>query len=154
MVTATMLDSAATPADTNIATWKPANSRAPSLASTAPKSAVAISPPTRATALLKPEASATCRSSTEPSTAEVSGATAMVMPAAIHDTALLAIEGERDDISGIGQTRAALDIATGLPKRKKQYFLARDVGHYGIFNGRKWREAIAPVVEHFIAAND
>src|SRR3954469_10422634 len=76
-----------------------------------------------------------------------------VDPAAIRDTALLAIEGERDDISGIGQTRAALDIATRLPKTKKQYFIARDVGHYGIFNGRKWREKIAPVVEKFIDAN-
>ena len=75
----------------------------------------------------------------------------IVDPAAIKDTALLAIEGERDDISGIGQTKAALDIATRLPKSKKQYFLARDVGHYGIFNGRKWREQIAPVVEKFIA---
>ena len=72
---------------------------------------------------------------------------------AIKDIALLAIEGERDDISGIGQTKAALDIATGLPRAKKQYHLARDVGHYGIFNGRKWRERIAPVVEKFIAAN-
>jgi len=78
----------------------------------------------------------------------------LVDPSAIRDTALLAIEGERDDISGIGQTRAALDIATRLPKTKKQYFLARDVGHYGIFNGRKWREKIAPQVEKFIAAND
>jgi len=77
----------------------------------------------------------------------------LVDPAAIRDTALLAIEGERDDISGIGQTKAALDIATRLPKAKKQYFLAEDVGHYGIFNGRKWREKIAPVVEKFIAAN-
>jgi len=76
-----------------------------------------------------------------------------VDPAAIRDTALLAIEGERDDISGIGQTKAALDIATRLPKAKKQYFLARDVGHYGIFNGRKWREMIAPVVEKFVQAN-
>ena len=77
-----------------------------------------------------------------------------VDPAAITDTALLAIEGERDDISGIGQTRAALDIATGLSGKKKQYFLAKDVGHYGIFNGRKWRERIAPVLEKFIQAND
>jgi poly(3-hydroxybutyrate) depolymerase len=76
-----------------------------------------------------------------------------VDPAAIRDTALLAIEGERDDISGIGQTKAALDIATKLPKAKKQYFLAEDVGHYGIFNGRKWRDKIAPVVEKFIEAN-
>jgi poly(3-hydroxybutyrate) depolymerase len=77
----------------------------------------------------------------------------VVRPDAIRDTALLAIEGERDDISGIGQTRAALDIARRLPQAKKQYFLAENVGHYGIFNGRKWREKIAPAVEKFIAAN-
>jgi len=72
---------------------------------------------------------------------------------AIRDTALLAIEGERDDISGLGQTKAALDIATRLPPASKKYFMAKDVGHYGIFNGRKWREKIAPVVEKWIAAN-
>ena len=77
----------------------------------------------------------------------------LVRPDAIRDTALLAIEGERDDISGIGQTKAALDIATKLSKAKKLYFMAEDVGHYGIFNGRKWREKIAPVVEKFVAAN-
>jgi poly(3-hydroxybutyrate) depolymerase len=76
-----------------------------------------------------------------------------VDPKAIKDTALLAIEGERDDISGVGQTRAALDLAAKLPKAKKQYLLAKGVGHYGIFNGRKWREQIAPAVEKFIAAN-
>lgn len=73
--------------------------------------------------------------------------------AAIRDTALLAIEGERDDISGIGQTRAALDLATGLPARRKKYHLAGDVGHYGIFNGSKWRARIAPVVESWIRAH-
>src|SRR5438477_3740125 len=78
----------------------------------------------------------------------------LVDPAAIRDTASLPIEGERDDISGIGQTRAALAIALKPPKPKKQYFVARNVGHYGIFNGRKWRERIAPVVEKFIAANN
>ena len=77
----------------------------------------------------------------------------LVRPDAIRDTALLAIEGERDDISGVGQTKAALDIATKLPAAQKKYFLAKDVGHYGIFNGRKWREKIAPVVEQFIDAN-
>jgi poly(3-hydroxybutyrate) depolymerase len=77
----------------------------------------------------------------------------LVRPDAIRDTAMLAIEGERDDISGIGQTKAALDIATKLPKAKKAYLLARDVGHYGIFNGRKWREQIAPVVESFLASD-
>jgi poly(3-hydroxybutyrate) depolymerase len=69
---------------------------------------------------------------------------------AIRDTAILAIEGERDDISGIGQTKAALDLATGLPKSKKQYLLAAGAGHYGIFNGSRWREKIAPAVEAFI----
>jgi poly(3-hydroxybutyrate) depolymerase len=78
----------------------------------------------------------------------------LVDPAAIRDTALLAIEGERDDISGLGQTKAALDIATKVPASMKQYFMAKDVGHYGIFNGRKWREMIAPAFEKFIAAND
>jgi poly(3-hydroxybutyrate) depolymerase len=76
-----------------------------------------------------------------------------VDPKAITGTALLAIEGERDDISGIGQTKAALKLATKLPESKKRYLFAEDVGHYGIFNGRKWREKIAPVVEHWIAAN-
>jgi poly(3-hydroxybutyrate) depolymerase len=77
-----------------------------------------------------------------------------VDPAAIRDIGLLAIEGERDDISGIGQTRAALDISTKLPDKLKKYHLARNVGHYGIFHGSKWRTGIAPVVEKWIAAHD
>ena len=75
-------------------------------------------------------------------------------PDAIRDTALLAIEGERDDISGLGQTHAALDLAEHLPDAMKKYHLARDVGHYGIFNGSKWRERIAPVVEDWIRTHD
>jgi len=74
-------------------------------------------------------------------------------PDAIRDTALLAIEGEHDDISGIGQTRAALDLAEHLPIAKKKYHLAPDVGHYGIFNGSKWRNSIAPIVEEWMRAN-
>jgi poly(3-hydroxybutyrate) depolymerase len=77
-----------------------------------------------------------------------------VDPSAIADIAMLAIEGERDDISGIGQTKAALDISTGLPEELKLYYLAKSVGHYGIFNGSKWRERIAPVVEEWIAEHD
>lgn len=69
----------------------------------------------------------------------------------IRDTALLAIEGERDDISGIGQTRAALHLASHLPEKRKKYYLAAEVGHYGIFNGSKWRTRIAPVLEDWIA---
>ena len=68
----------------------------------------------------------------------------------IKDTAILAIEGERDDISGIGQTKAALHLATGLAASRKKYHLAPEVGHYGIFNGSKWREKIAPVLEAWI----
>ncbi len=77
-----------------------------------------------------------------------------VDPAALKDVAVLAIEGERDDISGIGQTKAALDISTALPATHKLYHLARNVGHYGIFHGSKWRNRIAPVVEHWIQAHD
>lgn len=73
--------------------------------------------------------------------------------AAITDVALLAVEGERDDISGLGQTRAALKLTPNLADEKKQYLMAKRVGHYGIFNGRRWREEIAPVVESFIAAH-
>ena len=73
---------------------------------------------------------------------------------AISDTAILAVEGERDDISGIGQTKAALKLTTGLPEAKKQYHLAPEVGHYGIFNGSKWRENIAPLLDAWIAKHD
>lgn len=69
----------------------------------------------------------------------------------INRTAILCVEGERDDISGIGQTKAALDLATGLAASRKQYFLAEGAGHYGIFNGSRWRDKIAPVVEEFYA---
>jgi len=72
---------------------------------------------------------------------------------AITDVGLLAIEGERDDISGLGQTKAALRLATSLPDEKKRYFMAENVGHYGIFNGRRWREQIAPIVDEWIAAH-
>ncbi|MES2491729.1 MAG: polyhydroxyalkanoate depolymerase [Pseudomonadota bacterium] len=72
---------------------------------------------------------------------------------AITDTAILAVEGENDDISGLGQTKAALKLATGLTDDRKQYLLAKDVGHYGIFNGSKWRNNIAPVLEEFIATH-
>jgi poly(3-hydroxybutyrate) depolymerase len=74
-------------------------------------------------------------------------------PAWITKTALLAIEGGRDDISGLGQTAAALELATLLPESKKSYHIAEEVGHYGIFNGSKWRHEIAPRVERFMGAN-
>ena len=64
---------------------------------------------------------------------------------------VLAIEGERDDISGIGQTKAALTLTPNLPDDHKQYLLAKDAGHYGIFNGSKWRNRIAPVLEQWMS---
>ncbi len=69
----------------------------------------------------------------------------------ITDTAILCIEGERDDISGVGQTKAALKLAKGLPEKKKRYYLAEGAGHYGIFNGSKWRDKVAPEVEKFMS---
>jgi len=74
----------------------------------------------------------------------------LVDPKAWQKTALMAVEGELDDISGVGQTQAALDITTNLPDSKKKHFVAPGVGHYGIFNGRRWREVIAPEVKAFI----
>ncbi|MFQ5348010.1 MAG: polyhydroxyalkanoate depolymerase [Rhodothalassiaceae bacterium] len=73
-----------------------------------------------------------------------------VDPGAIRRTPLLCIEGEHDDISGLGQTRAALDLACNLAPDRRHYHLAREVGHYGIFNGRRWRERIAPEVKRFV----
>ncbi len=77
-----------------------------------------------------------------------------VRPTAIKQTALLTVEGSLDDISAPGQTRAAQDLCSALPNNKKKHFLAEGVGHYGIFNGRKWREMICPIVADFIATHD
>ncbi len=71
----------------------------------------------------------------------------------ITDTALLAIEGERDDISGLGQTKAALKLTPNLPADMKKYYMAEGAGHYGIFNGSRWKNKVAPVVEEFVAAH-
>ena len=74
-----------------------------------------------------------------------------VRPEAIKGAALFTIEGELDDISGHGQTEAAQSLCKGIPERDKQHFLAKGVGHYGIFSGRKYREMIYPRVKDFIA---
>ena len=78
----------------------------------------------------------------------------LVDPSAITETAVLAIEGEMDDISGLGQTKASLTLATKLPDENKRYYMAEGAGHYGIFNGSKWRTKVAPVVEEWIAKFD
>ena len=76
-----------------------------------------------------------------------------VDPSAITQTALLTVEGELDDISAPGQTLPAHDLCSNLAAAKKKAHLQIGVGHYGIFNGRKWREQVLPVVADFVRAN-
>ncbi len=68
-------------------------------------------------------------------------------------TALLTIEGELDDISGAGQTRAAHELCTGIADAKRQHLTVDGAGHYGIFSGRRWREQVYPQVRDFIASH-
>ncbi len=76
-----------------------------------------------------------------------------VEPAAIRNTALLTIEGENDDISGIGQTRAAHDLCANLPDAMKAHYMQPDVGHYGVFNGSRFRAQIVPRIVSFMASH-
>jgi len=78
----------------------------------------------------------------------------LVRPGAIEHTALFTIEGEHDDISGAGQTAAAHALCTGIPERARQQLVAEGCGHYGIFSGHRWREAIYPRIHDFIRAHD
>ena len=73
-----------------------------------------------------------------------------VQPEAIRDTAILSVEGELDDISGLGQTRAALNLCRGVPKADKQHITVEGAGHYGIFSGRRWRQSVYPQISEFI----
>jgi poly(3-hydroxybutyrate) depolymerase len=77
-----------------------------------------------------------------------------VQPQQIEKTALLTIEGELDDISARGQTTAAHDLAYNLPQNKQYHHFQLGCGHYGIFNGRKWKHEIMPRVRHFIREMD
>ena len=77
----------------------------------------------------------------------------LVRPQDIAATALLTIEGELDDISGAGQTRAAHELCTGIAKERKFHYDAMGAGHYGIFSGRRWREHVYPEVREFIATH-
>jgi poly(3-hydroxybutyrate) depolymerase len=73
-----------------------------------------------------------------------------VRPELIRDIALLTVEGEQDDISGIGQTQAAHGLCSGLPAEMKHDYVQPHVGHYGVFNGRRFREEIYPRVRQVI----
>ncbi|HEX6705860.1 MAG TPA: polyhydroxyalkanoate depolymerase [Albitalea sp.] len=77
----------------------------------------------------------------------------LVRPQDITTTALLTIEGELDDISGAGQTKAAHELCTGIPKQRQFHYDVEGAGHYGIFSGRRWREAVYPQMRKFIATH-
>ncbi len=78
----------------------------------------------------------------------------LVRPQDIKTTALLTVEGELDDISGAGQTRAAHDLCEGVPKAHQFHYDVVGAGHYGIFSGRRWREMVYPEVRSFISKYD
>jgi poly(3-hydroxybutyrate) depolymerase len=73
-----------------------------------------------------------------------------VDPAAIRNVALLTVEGENDDISGVGQTKAAQTICVNIPETMRMHYLQPDVGHYGVFNGSRFRREIAPRIVNFV----
>ena len=77
----------------------------------------------------------------------------LVRPQDIKTTALLTIEGEKDDISGAGQTRAAHDLCTGIDPKRQFHHDVKGAGHYGIFSGRRWREDVYPRLREFIASH-
>ena len=80
----------------------------------------------------------------------VEGKLERVKPGDIKTTAVMTVEGELDDISGAGQTRAALDMCTGVAAGQKTHLEAKGAGHYGIFSGRRWRDIVYPAVTAFI----
>ena len=67
----------------------------------------------------------------------------------IRRAGLMTVEGEKDDISGVGQTHAAHDLCTGIDDIRKVHYLQKDVGHYGVFNGSRFRSEIAPRIHDF-----
>jgi poly(3-hydroxybutyrate) depolymerase len=77
-----------------------------------------------------------------------------VRPQDITTSALLTVEGELDDISGAGQTRAAHELCTGVPESRRFHYDVHGAGHYGIFSGRRWREKVYPEIKAFIARFD
>jgi poly(3-hydroxybutyrate) depolymerase len=77
----------------------------------------------------------------------------LVRPQDIKTTALMTVEGELDDIAGIGQTQAAQGLCAGIPAERKRHYTVQGAGHYGIFSGRRWREMAYPEVRDFIASH-
>jgi poly(3-hydroxybutyrate) depolymerase len=83
----------------------------------------------------------------------VDGRIERVRPQDIKGTALMTIEGELDDISGSGQTRAAQDLCTGVPAIERKHMEVAGAGHYGIFSGRRWRDMVYPQLVKFITSH-
>ncbi len=81
------------------------------------------------------------------------GGVERVRPQDIKTTALFSVEGELDDISGAGQTRAVHALCSGVPEARKHHLEAEGAGHYGIFSGRRWRDVVYPQVKEFILSN-
>jgi poly(3-hydroxybutyrate) depolymerase len=79
---------------------------------------------------------------------------APVDPACIRRVALLTVEGENDDISGLGQTEAAHRLCVNIPAEKKSHWMQPGVGHYGVFNGSRYRAEIAPRIADFVLSNN
>jgi poly(3-hydroxybutyrate) depolymerase len=77
----------------------------------------------------------------------------LVDPGKIVRTALLTVEGENDDISGLGQTHAAQTLCSAIPDERRLHYVQPDVGHYGVFNGSRFRREIAPRIISFMKAN-
>jgi poly(3-hydroxybutyrate) depolymerase len=77
-----------------------------------------------------------------------------VDPSLIRRTALLTVEGENDDISGVGQTEATHRLCPNIPAAKKVHYLQPKVGHYGVFNGSRFRAEIAPRIADFVLSNN
>jgi polyhydroxyalkanoate depolymerase len=77
-----------------------------------------------------------------------------VDPSAITRTGLMTVEGERDDICGLGQTMAAHELCSNVPAQRHAHHLQLGVGHYGVFSGRRWRQESYPMVRNFILRND
>ena len=73
---------------------------------------------------------------------------------AVTDIGLMTVEGENDDISGVGQTQAAHILCPNIPNERRVLYVQPHVGHYGVFNGRRFREEIYPRVRDFIASNE
>lgn len=77
----------------------------------------------------------------------------LVDPRAIRKTALMTVEGERDDICSVGQTVAAQDLCTSIKPFRRRQHMQPGVGHYGVFSGRRWETQIYPILKNFIQAN-